>query len=198
MAPGAGAHRGARGRRVRLTRHAELVAVVQQRPAITLRAICWRHIRHGRDPLAGTGARIQGGRWNPPNSFSVLYLATDKATVAAEFRRLAARQRLSPESFLPRAMYSYDIELTALLDLTDDAVREAVGLTADDLRGDDPSPCQAVGEAAYACRRSGIIAPSATGLGTVVAAFPDCLTGADTLDAGDYELWETAREIPGD
>jgi hypothetical protein len=56
----------------------------------------------------------------------VLYLATDKATVSAEFHRLVARQGLSPKSFLPRAMYRYEIDLVGLLDLTQVAAGDAV------------------------------------------------------------------------
>lgn len=155
----------------------------------------WRHVRHGRDPLSGTGARIQGGRWNPPDSFSVLYLAADPATVIAEFQRLAGRQGIDPSAFLPRAMYSYDVNLSALLDLTRPESRGAVGLPESDLRSDDLTACQAVGEAAYVCRRSGVIAPSATGVGVVVAVFPDCLAPEDQLTAGDYELWERSTTI---
>ncbi len=197
MASRARPHRGARGRRVRLTKHAELVAAIQAAPAVSLGTTCWRHIRLGRDPLAAAGARFQGGRWNPPNSFSVLYLATDKATVSAEFHRLVARQGLSPESFLPRAMYRYEIDLVGLLDLTQVAARDAVKITDQELSANDMSVCQAVGEAAYACRRSGIIAPSATGDGTVVALFPDCLTTEEAVTAGDYEVREAARDVPG-
>lgn len=170
---------------------------MQVAPTAPLQTTCWRHIRHGLDPLSGAGARIQGGRWNPPNSFSVLYLATDQATVSREFQRLLTRQRLPPDSFLPRAMYSYEVELTALLDLRQDAARESVNLTTDDLRADDLACCQAVGEAAYSCRRSGILAPSATGQGTVVAVFSDCLTSDDLVKPGDYELWETTSDLPG-
>lgn len=161
-----------------------------------MRTTCWRHIRLGRDPLAGTGARIQGGRWNPPNSFSVLYMATDQTTVSAEFRRLVARQGLRPENFLPRAMYRYEIDLATLLDLSQVDARDAVGISDQDICADDISVCQAVGEAAYACRRSGIVAPSATGHGTVVAVFPEWVTSDEAVTVGDYEVWEAAADIP--
>lgn len=161
-----------------------------------LRTTCWRHIRLGRDPLSGTGARIQGGRWNPPNSFAVVYLATDQATVGAEFRRLVERQGLDPTSFLPRAMYSYELFTATLLDLTAPATLDAIGLREGDLRANDLAGCQAVGEAAYACRRSGVMAPSATGQGVVVALFPDCLASGEVFAAGDYELWETPESVP--
>lgn len=169
---------------------------MQDAPATSLGATCWRHIRHGRDPLSGAGARALGGRWNPPDSFPVLYLATDKDTVTAEFRRLAKRQGLGVESFLPRAMYEYDVALTTLLDVTDSATRDAVSLTLDDIAADELSACQAVGEAAYACQRSGVIAPSATGSGTVVAVFTDFLSATETVVVGDYEVWECPRDLP--
>lgn len=46
----------------------------------------WRHVATGRPALSGEGARMVGGRCNP--------------------RRLAAKQLLAPDSFLPRTLYS--------------------------------------------------------------------------------------------
>ena len=50
---------------------------------------CYRHQGPGHPPLNAEGARIHGGRWNPKESFPVLYLARTESTAAAEFFRLA-------------------------------------------------------------------------------------------------------------
>jgi RES domain-containing protein len=83
------------------------------------------------------GARIHGGRWNPPDSFSTLYLALDRETTVREFYRLAERQGRDPEDFLPRRLYRYDIALGALLDLRDSATRAALQLGDPELRSSD-------------------------------------------------------------
>jgi RES domain-containing protein len=48
------------------------------------------------EPLSGEGARLQGGRFNPPNSFSVLHLCTTRACAVAEFRRSPIGIRSAP------------------------------------------------------------------------------------------------------
>jgi RES domain-containing protein len=132
-----------------------------------------------------------GGRWNPRRSFAVLYLGTAIETVVAEFHRLAAKQLLAPVSFLPRTLYSYDVELRNVLDLREPESREALGLGIKSLIGDDLSSCQAVGEAAFTCGREGIVAPSATGVGSVIAVFPERLTPGSAIHDVGAEIWET-------
>lgn len=146
--------------------------------------------------MSGGGARIQGGRWNPPNSFSVLYLALERETVVAEFLRFLGRQSLAPEKIWPRAMYSYELVLDPVLDLTSPEAVELVGLRESDLSADDLEPCQSVGEAAFACGRRGVLAPSATGTGTVLAVYMDNRGSDDVVKAGDYVLWDSVAQMP--
>ena len=63
-----------------------------------------------------------------------------------------------------------------MLDLRDRARLAAVGLTAADLDADDWEPCQNVGEAAAYLEFQGIIAPSATDVGEVLAVFENRIT----------------------
>ena len=140
--------------------------------------------------MSGEGARIVGGRWNPPRSFPVLYLALSRQAVVGEFYRLARRQRLAPESFLPRTFYTYELELSALLDLREESDRAVVGLEDRDLSADNLAPCQAVGEAAFACNREGIIVPGATGHGLVIALFIGRLRPGSYARDVAAELWE--------
>jgi RES domain-containing protein len=57
-----------------------------------------------------------------------------------------------------------------VLDLTTEGALAAVGLALPDLSGPWP-PCQAVGAAAHFLRLGGVLAPSATSNGVVIAVF---------------------------
>lgn len=121
----------------------------------------------------------------------MLYLGLSRDAVIAEFHRLAARQHLRPESFLPRLFYTYEVDVGSLLDLRQPAHRAAVGLTEADISADDLRACQEVGEGALACGREGIIAPSATNQGEVLALFVARLHPESVVIDVDSELWET-------
>lgn len=139
----------------------------------------------------GAGARTVGGRWNPPNSFATLYLGLSVKAVEAEFHRLAQRSGRDPADFLPRHLLKYEIELGAILDLTDAKARDALGLTDEQLRSNDPDFCQRIGEAAHHLGREGVRAPSATGTGHVVAVFVERLLPTSRLDLVSTTVWES-------
>jgi RES domain-containing protein len=155
----------------------------------TLSTEAFRHIAKGRHPLSGAGARLYGGRWNPPQSFSTLYLAFEQDTVVAEFYRLAERQGRAPEDFLPRQMHRYEITLAAALDLRPAAAQDSLGLTPDALRALDARRCQEIGAAAHYLGFEGIIAPSATGVGTVIAVFFESLRAESNILSVEDEEW---------
>ena len=121
----------------------------------------------------------------------MLYLGLSRESVIGEFHRLATRQHLRPESFLPRLFYTYEVDVGSVLDLRQPASRAAVGLTEADLTADDLEPCQEVGEAALACGREGIIVPGATNRGEVLALFIARLHPNSVVLDADSELWET-------
>jgi len=62
----------------------------------------YRNQTPGFDPRSGEGARRFGGRFNPPDSFPVLYLCSTPACAASELRRQAARQGIELDHMLPR------------------------------------------------------------------------------------------------
>jgi RES domain-containing protein len=167
----------------------DLVERLDALPRVPLVAVTFRHVSVGRQPLSGEGARIQGGRWNPPESFPTLYLAGSRDVMVAEFRRLAVRTGRSPADFLPRELYRIDVTLGGLLDLTDPAAATAVGLSLESVRSDNLSACQAVGLAAHYLGLEGVHAASATGEGTVVAVFTDRVRSSSRLTATPEGLW---------
>jgi len=148
-------------------------------------AIEWRYSQ------PGAGARTLGGRWNPPGSFATLYLALSVEVAAAELRRLAARAGRTVDDFMPRHLLEYEVELAAVLDLTDPATVGAVGLDESQLRGDDATACQEVGEAAHHLGREGILAPSAAGGGNVLAVFVERLAPPSRVEIISTTAWES-------
>jgi RES domain-containing protein len=64
-----------------------LIELVDQLPRTSFFGEAFRHQGPGYPPLNAEGSRIHGGRWNPRESFPVLYLARSEATAAAEFYR---------------------------------------------------------------------------------------------------------------
>jgi RES domain-containing protein len=170
----------------------ELVAAVDELDPTTYSGVAYRHQAARWNPLSGAGARSQGGRWNPPQSFSTLYLATEPETAVAEFHRMAERAGRAPQDFLPRRLYRYEVNLVGLVDLRPEEARAVVALSDTDLAADTPSACQAIGEATQYLGRAGIVAPSATGQGTVIAVFFDRLGPNSSVQAIDYEIWTAA------
>lgn len=68
-------------------------------------------------------------------------------------------------------MHHVEVAGLPVLDLTEEGALDHVGLTLDDVSDDDWSACQAIGEAVQFLGMAGIVAPSATAVGIVVAAF---------------------------
>lgn len=80
-------------------------------------------------------------------------------------RRPGTRTRL-----VPRRLHRLRVTDLELLDLTTDGALDAVGLTLDDLR-DDRTACQVVGNAVQYLGVAALRAPSATGVGDVIAVY---------------------------
>jgi RES domain-containing protein len=167
----------------------QLLARIDALDPITLSTQAFRHVAHDRHPLSGAGARLHGGRWNPPDSFSTIYLALEPQTTVSEFYRLAARQGRAPEDFLPRRMYRYEVNLEAVLDLRDPVSRASLNLSDTDLRANGATQCQEIGESVHYLGLEGVIAPSATGEGTVLAVFFDRLHADSQVRDIDHEPW---------
>jgi RES domain-containing protein len=174
----------------------QLIARIDAIEPTTFAGQAFRHLSHDHHPLSGMGARIHGGRWNPPESFSTLYLALDRETTVREFYRLAERQGRDPEDFLPRRLYRYDIALAALLDLRDSATRAALQLSDRELRASDAAKCRQIGESAHHLGLEGILAPSAAGEGAILAVFFDRLHADSQVRDLDHEPWIAAPPEP--
>lgn len=156
----------------------------------------FRHTAVGRDPLSGEGSRMNGARWNPAGR-PTIYMAQPVKSCMAELHRAADRGGFPVPALLRRGRELHELELHDLpvLDLTSTTALDHVGLTLEDVEDDDWTACQAVGQAAHFLGIAGIAAPSASGVGVVVAAFEErvksrqiALLKTTLLDQKTYDL----------
>lgn len=125
-----------------------------------------------------------------------MYLGIDEPVVIGEFRRLVDRQARTVADFLPRTLYRYELDVRNLLDLRSEAALESVGLALADTRADDLAACQRVGEAAHHGGREGVLAPSATGIGDVLALFIDRLEAGSSVVPKPLGEWRVPADVP--
>lgn len=154
----------------------------------------FRHLAPSYDPLSGEGARIHGGRFNPPDSFSVLYVCLSRECAVAELLRRGDREVVGAAGFLPRRLYAFRIDLARVLDLCDRPVREHLGIGAADLIGDDVGPTREIGVAAYGLSLQAVRSPSAAGVGDVLAVFPQHI-GTSTFEPSLAEDWTSLEQL---
>lgn len=174
----------------------DLVERLDQLPRRALEVVAYRHVAEGRQPLSGEGARIQGGRWNPPESFPTLYVGMTERMVVAEFRRLAMRSGRSTADFLPRQLFQIEAKLQLVLDLTDTGHVHALNVNAADLVSDDLTVCQALGDAAHYLGTEAVLAQSAAGAGLALAIFTDRLGPTSVLSASFLRVWQDPTAVP--
>ncbi len=169
---------------------------VARASARSLSVVGYRNQAKGfNNPLSGEGARRFGGRYNPPQSFPVIYLCTTAECAAAELVRQASRQSLALEDLLPREVWQIEGELDRVLDLLNNSTLDMIGVGRDDLIRDDLTLTRQIGEAAYEHQFQAIHAPSATGIDQVLAIFTENLAGA-VLDPTLIGEWKEPGQLP--
>ena len=129
----------------------------------------WRQLGPRHSPLSGEGARLHGGRFNPPESFPVLYLCRSRSCADGELKRMGERQSIGLAGLLPRRLYRYEVSLFRVLDLTDEVTRRALDIERDVLVRSSWSECQDLGTIAHSLGIQAINSPSATEIGEVLA-----------------------------
>ena len=164
--------------------------------SVSFSGLIYRHLAPTYGCRSGEGARVAGGRWNSRNSFPVLYAAFTPEVAAAEFLRLAQRNARAPNELLPRTLCSLHVELESVLDLRSTHALDAVGLSLDLIQGNDPTACQAVGQATHKLGLEGILAPSATRAGDILAIFPLNLLANSSVEHSETQAWTTLADLP--
>ena len=113
---------------------------------------------HGADPLAG---RIPppDGRWQHGTTVEALYLASDEATVWAEWYRHLAEAGIPPTQQMPRDLWTWAVEPgLEVADLTTAERLKRVGLTVPHPGRQTWPPYQEVGEQIWRERWLGLLA----------------------------------------
>jgi len=165
----------------------DLIGAIDSIEPASWSGVAYRHTAPSIPALSAAGAKAFGGRWNPRDLFGAVYLAAPVEAAVDEFRRMAEGQARGPASFLPRDLHTVDVKGIQVLDLRRPEVRAAIGVGSDQLAAEDWTLCQEMAKAAHFLGYQGIVAPSATGTGTVVAVF------ADRITAMDLEVIETRQ-----
>jgi hypothetical protein len=95
-------------------------------PAVPTTGVWYRHVRAGGPPMPGRPA--PDGRWQRGEVLAGLYLAEDPETVWAEWYRALAELGVPPETWLPRDLWRFSLNLQRVADLSRRAAVGALGL----------------------------------------------------------------------
>jgi RES domain-containing protein len=160
-----------------------------------------RYTRVG-DILSGLGSRKNGGRWNPPESFSAIYASLTPELAMAEAFAHYRYYSIPVSNAMPRVFVAIDVRLERVLDLTSMKVCGMLGLGMDDLiqqdwrheqRAGREALTQALGRAAFHCSLEGLLIPSAARPGgSNLAVFPTNLLSSSSISVSNSSL------LPGD
>lgn len=112
----------------------------------------------------------------------------------AELERLGVRQVIGVEGLLPRRLYEYGVRLDRVLDLTAERTRGHLGISTEELTSDDLTRPRALGQLAYRAGLQALRSPSASGVGEILAVFPE-LVPAGGLRPRLLEEWRRVEDL---
>ena len=144
------------------------------------------------DLLTGLGSKRGGGRWNPPGSFPTVYTSLSPGQALEESLHTFKHFGFSPASVLPRTVVGMKVQMSRVLDLTDQSILRRLEMTrtqmvSDDWRGVNDGGhealTQAIGRVAFELGIEGLLVPaSASADGQNLLWFPDNLSGSSTAE----------------
>lgn len=103
-------------------------------------------------------ANVTGARWNGPSA-AAIYTSCERETALAEAEYYISLQPLRPKA--KRTLYTIDVSLRTVVDITAPSALRFLGITADVLRSEDQSRCRLIGNAVNWLGHDGLLVPSA-------------------------------------
>ena len=92
-------------------------------------------------------------------------------------------------------MWRINVQAGRVLDLTNPFTLDQLGIERGDLIREEYRLTREIGEAAHQQRLQAVLTPSATGVDSVVAVFPENL-GGSVLRVRLVEVWNTPGDLP--
>ena len=132
----------------------ELLDVLQAAVKAEWQGEVYRHMFGNYPP---TRPNIGGARWNPPG-LEAIYSSCERETALAEAQYYLKLQPVRPS--VTRVLYTLQITVNGVLDLTTADLRVAAGITDSILRGSDFEPLQHIGSAVRWLGHHGLLVPS--------------------------------------
>lgn len=147
-------------------------------------------------PLDSIPPQGRGGRYDRQDGPGMLYASESERGAWAElFRHQSGVPEVSLH-LLKRRIGRIDVVDLRVLDLTDQLVRERLGVVDDDLVGDDYAVCQALADAARAAGFEGVLAPAGGLPGHKTLVVLD--TGLTAVSAGEGRVHRPPARVTRD
>lgn len=160
----------------------DLLDALEYMPASEWDGRAWRHMFNDYPP---TQVNTAGARWNP-RDIGAIYAAVDRDAAIAEGQHAIDIQ--PRRIFRQRVVYEIAVKVPGLINLTDPASLESVGLKREDIESNDFTACQEIGRGAAWLGLNGLLVPSARHKGSNLVI----LVG--DLDADDF-IEVVSREV---
>ncbi|WP_440191627.1 RES domain-containing protein [Anaerocolumna jejuensis] len=128
---------------------------------VTYEGTIYRSVNSAYNPLEMNDYTIQSNHRYTKKGTPGLYFSSGEKIVKAELGNYDVTD------FSNRTMYSYDVKLDNMLDVSNPNIRNQLGMSLDSIIGDSYDVTHSIGEFAYSSGYNGIIAPSARADGGV-------------------------------
>lgn len=144
----------------------------------TVFRICPPVFANVRDAISGNGAYFAPGRYHTKSAFRIVYTATSLEQAWAEYFGTLRHAGMAVEDLLPVTVFAIETRLSRVLDLTDDSVRNALGVSLDGLLADDWILPQEIGKTAFDVGYEALLVPSKTGEANLNVLVENLLPGS--------------------